>query len=638
MTDRRIVVEAAFGKTPYDTVLAGDWVTLARPDGLTRAKEAVWSTGRSDELDDFEVGTASLVLWDRDRALDPENTAGPYFGDLLPLVPVRIRSQDRVTLVWSDEFYGYVEGGWEQVLAPKGTGDRRLELVDLLGVVVGHTLPDVFDAAVLAQGPAGFWVLDSADGEQVADRAPGRHDGRLGGSGVSLGDRVITPGHPPAARFDIEIDPATDEDTFGHVYMGRSPVTTAAAGGVLVMVTFIARSKGSLNWRTLFVHGNGNGPATATGYQMHVDTDGRLVKVYSASGAGSAQRTDVSVVDGRPHIAFGFGTTVALDSYTATATSATSNALGTINGAGIGGGPGIQDVDHFDGWIGSVAVFDSAGAVGSAGRQAIYEAYSKLDGLRSDQQIGWALDQVGVPAGMRNLDAGTVTLGPAETRDRDALEWMRDVARTEGGGLYVDHRNGGVIRFTNRYTRFLAARSTASQATFSDDPNAFGAVRYPPEGLDIAPNGRDSIINQVTVVWAGGKIVVEDDVSIAAYGARARTVDTAATTAAQARSAGEWVIAQHATPRSRVKGVTASARTTSARDDDVQALRLDDRVTFRVHPLKVGAPTTVDVFVDGVTNRVSGVEWVTSFRFAPADTFVPWIWGTSAWGETTTWG
>ncbi len=636
MTNRRLVVEAAFGKTPFDTVLSTDWVELVRPDGRTRAKQAEWTLGRSSVFEDFAVGTASLVLWDRDRALDPDNAAGPHFGDLLPLVPVRVRSQDLDTLVYSDEFYGYVDGGWGQVLAPKGTGDRQVELIDLLGVVGGNTLPDVFDDAVLAQNPAGYWVLDSADGERVADLGPGRHDGQVGGNGVSLGDRALKPGHPRAARFDVEIDVASDRDTYGYVYMGRSPVTTGPAAGALVMVTFMARSKGSLNFRTLFAHGNGNGPATATGYQLHVDTDGRLVQVYASNGSGQVRRTDVSVVDGRPHIAFGFGTTIALDSYLASPTSTTTNVIGTINGAGIGGGPGIQDVDHFDGWIGAVAVFNAV--VLTAGRQAIFEAYSKLDGLRSDQQIAWALDQVGVPAGMRNLDAGSVTLGPAETRDRDALDWMRDVARTEGGGLYVDHRNGGVIRFTNRYTRFLAARSVTSQATFSDDPDDLGAVRYPPEGLDIAPNGRDSIVNQVTVGWAGGQVVVEDATSIAAYGARARTIDTVAATAAQARSAGEWVTAQYATPKSRVQGVTASARTTSGRNDNVQALRLDDRATFRVHPLRVGDPTTVDVFVDGITNSVAGVEWVTSYRFAPADTFAPWIWGTSAWGVDNLWG
>jgi hypothetical protein len=316
--------------------------------------------------------------------------------------------------------------------------------------------------------------------------------------------------------------------------------------------------------------------------------------------------------------------------------SADTTALGYENGATIG--RTVAPAWYFDGWIGVVAVWDDHTTVGASGRAAIVDAYNNLNGLRSDQQIAWALDRVGVPAGMRDLDAGSVLMGPADTVGRDALEWIRDVVATEQGDLYVDHRNGGVIRFTSRYARHLDTRSTVVQATFSDAPGAVGVIRYPAEGLDIASNGRDGIVNQVTVGWADGDLVVRDDVSAAAYGSRSRQIGTVATTAAQARSVGEWLIARYSEPRSRVRGVTASQRPMSARDDRVQGLQIGDRVEFRVHPLHTGAPTTVWLWVDGIDNDASGVEWVTSFRFAPVDTFIPWIWGTSEWGVDNRWG
>jgi hypothetical protein len=249
------------------------------------------------------------------------------------------------------------------------------------------------------------------------------------------------------------------------------------------------------------------------------------------------------------------------------------------------------------------------------------------------------LDHLGVPAGLRNLATGTVIMGPADTDGKDALAFMREVAATEGGGLYVDHRDGGKVRFTNRYHRWLNTRSTTSQATFSDDPGAgAGVVRYTPDGLEVASNGLDGIVNQVTATWMSGEVMVDDMTSIAAYGPRTRQLETVATNANQVRSAAEWIVTRYAQPRSRIRGATATDRLMRTRNDKVQDLKIDDRVTVRVRPLNIGTATNVALYVDGVSHTASGVEWETTFRFAQAETFTPWIWGTGAWGTTAYWG
>jgi hypothetical protein len=304
------------------------------------------------------------------------------------------------------------------------------------------------------------------------------------------------------------------------------------------------------------------------------------------------------------------------------------------NGVGIGGCLGMEIENHWDGWICVAGLWDTD--LSEDDRMMIHDAHGKLDGLRSDEHITWALDYLGIPTGLRHLDQGSVHLGPADTAGKDALAWMWEVTATEGGGLYVDHRDGGKIRYTNRYHRFLSPRSTARQATFSDQGGV--NVRYPAEGLDIAPNGLDGIVNQANVTWSGGEVVVQDQTSIDAYGPRPRTLETVSTTPAMARSAGEWVIARYKDPRSRIRGCTSSDRHTGARHERVEALRLDDRVRFQVQPLQTGAVTDIDLFVDGVSHSATGVEWVTSFRFAPVDTFTPWVWGVSAWGTTAIWG
>lgn len=642
MSRRRLLAEAAFGFTPFSA--APTWTELTS-GGKTRIRDATWTMGRNDELDHFDTGTATLVLLNRDRALDPNNPSSPYAGQLLPYVPVRIRSQDLDTLAFQDEFYGYVQGGWEQILAPKGTGDVKIELVDLLGVIAGYKLPDVLDQAVLARNPVGYWVLDGGGTEnagQVVDKGTGRRDGTTLGEGVTLGDKPMIPGHRPAARFDVSIVP--DEIVFGSIDLGRSPLLYPVSwADPLLMITFLPRSLPTNVQRTLFIHSNTN--AARSGLTAFIDAAGKLEYIYLNNGAGVAYVTPDVVVgkaglfESQAHIMFGAGAGLGLDTPTLS-TGTTSGGIGKKNGASIGGGVGIHAADHMDGWIGVVALFASNTTVGSAGRQAIFDAFSKLSGLRTDEQISWALDRIGatgIPAAFRNLDQGTVYLGAADTDGKDALEWMRLVTATESGGLYVDHRNGGKVRFTNRYTRFLSARSTTSQAAFSDLPGATGVIKYPAEGLDISPNGPDGIVNQATVKWVDGEVTYESALSVLGYGPRPRDIETVATTPHQARSVAEWLVTRYAGLRSRIRGV-ATKGVIANRNDLVQALRIDDRVTFRVQPLHIGTAITVNLFVDGITNHAHGLEWETSFNFAQVDTFIPWIWGTSAWGQTTVWG
>lgn len=636
MSNRRLVAEAAFGSGPFDDLTAVTWTDL----GAVRS--AQWTLGRDDELGPFEPTTASLVLRNRDRRLDPDYTAGPYYGSLLPRVPVRIRSQDTDALVFADEWYGFVTSGWRVDLAPKGQVTSRIDLVDRLGTLSGWTLPDVFEQAVLDQSPVGFWVLDRADAEMVPDLSGRGNDGTVVGEGVKAGDRVIKAGHAPAARFDIEIDAASGKRVFGHIDIGRSPVIDPAGlWNTTVVATFQARSVAELNWRTVFVQDNGD--ANSYGFIAVIENDGtfRFGLRTKDTGSSAGWASDMSVVDGKAHIVFASRTRVAVDSAADVAGVSASDARGGTNGVGIGGHSGIQARDHMDGWIGAVAVFDRALFAGE--RPAILDGYSKLDGSRTDEQIAWALGHLGVPAAHYDLDVGTVIMGPAATKGRDALQWIEDVVATEQGEFYVDHRDGGTLRFRHRYARHLATPSTTSQATFSDEPAVVGVIRYPAEGLDIAANGLDSIVNTVTVRWADGEITHTDTASVDAYGPRTHTIETAATTPAQARSVAEWLVARRKDPKSRIRGATASRRTFTGRDDLVQGLEVGDRVTFRVHPTgldlsPVGSATSVDLWVEAVSHSAQGVEWETSFRFSPVDDLTPWVWGTNEWNVDAYWG
>lgn len=524
-----------------------------------------------------------------------------------------------------DEFYGFVgDNGWQQDLHPPAAAECALDLVDLLAVLAGgYKLPDVFDHAVLARAPVGYWVLDSPTAaEALGDLSGNGHDGTVVGD-VQFSQAPIAPGHTQSAFFDGDTD---------RIDITRSPliadITTAT-----VVATFAAQSLPTENLRVLYIQSDGNTTPTSTELQLKLD--GHLVYARFLP-AGGITYDGGSVMDGRGHIVFGQGNGIAVD--TATLSTGTTSSLTPIaNGVGIGGYNGIVGEDHWHGRIGAVAVYDHL--LSQAERQLILNGYAKLSGLRSDEHISWALDRIGVPTELRNLDEGTVLMGTASTGGQDALQWMQDVTATEQGELYVDHRDGGRLRFTNRYARFLNARSTATQETFSDDPTVTNVVRVERGDLDLVPMNAADVVNQATVTWRDGDEIVGDTPSAAQYGPRPRQLNTQATTATQARSAGEWLVARYAQPKTRVRGIGTDASAARIGFRAVRHLRLGDRVTNRLHPQQVGTAATHQLFVERVAHDVTaGVSWHTGWRTTAVDTFTPWIWGVSEWDVDTYWG
>jgi hypothetical protein len=428
--------------------------------------------------------------------------------------------------------------------------------------------------------------------------------------------------------------------------MGKPPIVTGNMANPMVVATFLARTQASGSRRVIFAQNNAN--EVSTGIQLSIGTAGGLFYTYlnnateSTVGGGayvwaSGAMNTVGLYGGKGHIAFASGSGIAIDTATLRTSPIPSGIqISRVNGAGIGGGLGVEPEDHMDGWIGVVALYPAD--IDLTGRGTIITAMGRLAGQRTDQYIAWALDQIGIPAGLRNLATGTVTLGSADTRDRDALEWMREVTATEGGALYVDHRDGGKLRFTDRYHRFLDDRATVTQEQFSDSPTSTVAVRVERGELDLAPNGYDSIINQATVKWRDGEVTVEDAASIAAYGSRNRQIDTEATTANQARSTAEWLVVRYAQPRSRIRGLGIYPGAARRGLRTVHGLEIHDRVTHRLHPQQVGSATTVSLFIEGVRHDVDDIDWRTRYHLSPAETFTPWIWGTSEWDNDTYWG
>lgn len=107
MTQPTLVVQIAWGDDPLTEDGAATWVDI----GSYVRQELSVHRGRNHERDLVQAGTATLTLSNTDRRFDPDNTAGPYFPNVLPMRKIRIGASYDVASYLNPEwiFVGYVE-------------------------------------------------------------------------------------------------------------------------------------------------------------------------------------------------------------------------------------------------------------------------------------------------------------------------------------------------------------------------------------------------------------------------------------------------------------------------------------------------------------------------------------------------
>jgi hypothetical protein len=139
--------------------------------------------GRGSELDDFQPGTATLTLDNRDRAYDPTNTSGPNYGNLKP------RKRSSLQATWNaivyDLFDGFVNSWpqkWEAMM-----GTVELPLTDAFAVFGKET----FATALISDPNNPGQFIHQERGRERADQ---RLAWLLDQAGWPIGWRELSPG------------------------------------------------------------------------------------------------------------------------------------------------------------------------------------------------------------------------------------------------------------------------------------------------------------------------------------------------------------------------------------------------------------------------------------------------------------
>lgn len=603
-----VFVEIAFGNDPLTATASCTW-----DDVTSYVRGVSISRGRSTELATYSPGTASILLDNRTRIFDPSNTAGTYYGELLPMKRIRVRAASGVTS--AVVFTGYVLG-WPIEYPGMKDSVVQVSCVDAFRVLEQAEMVDsAYTAAVLADSPDYYWPLTTAD------------------------DATVT----PAVVGDVDL----------HDYAGSSFAATAPVSDV---TTTVPVGISSALTGALWVADDGAltgmaSPKTVEAWLYNFQ-DGGYGNAAIWARASSFNWIRVDVATGTHRISLGYSNTTDTKSFAFAAVDAfmpstpthvvvtadTSNVYLYLNGrleytgtlsagtSSLSANPPAPSV--------LVASLDTAGvndpaaygfAVYPAGLSASQVAAHYVAGItgqghpigeRAGTRIGRVLDLINYPTADRDLSTGDTVLGPWYPSSGSALSQCQACATVDQGLFFI--AADGDVTYRDRNWQWSDASSATSQATFGDN-----AGETPYGDITIDGNDIEFVRNVVTVSYTQS-VTVKDAASVAAYGPQSDSVSASLLPSRKgwlARQLAAYRLRSRKDPKTRVPMVRVAPRVdTDTHLPTLITLELGERVTVNRRPTGGTGSISVKCSVQGIQHSITPDNWETTLYLAPAPT------------------
>lgn len=578
--------------------------------------------GRNRELGAFETGTGTFTLRNDGRKYDPDNTAGPYYGKLRPNRRLRFRAT--YNAVTYPVIVGYVDRITQQYGGPNDA-TALVEISDLFKILNRVELPaSVFAAEIAADTPRAWWRLGEPSGSSaVYDVVTGRAatiigTPTLGASGLITRDDDTAMATDAANEGADTGQGATIVSTYPMTF---SAVVATTSGVASVIATLLDAA----NQRVAELRHNGTRA---------------WFSVQTAAGVAGDVVGTVAINDGAPHLVTGVWDAAGqIHLYTDGVENGTPVTVAAPNPATrllIAGG-----VDYSGPTTGLIGTIDEVAAFNTAVSAARIAAWSAAraapwNGDLPGTRLGRIFDMAAVPAGDRNLDAGTTTLQSASLATGTALAGAQKVEETELGELFATR--DGKLRFIGRDALVTGAYLT-SLATLVDDDSGAG-IPYRAVSSDV---DEAVIVTRSTVSREGSvALTYYDAAAKAEFGWLDDTHEGLLHNSdAYSVAYAQWMVSIHKTPTSRIGAISLELTGNPATMyPAILALELGDQVTYKRKPQNTGAVITLPMRVEAVSHDTGGGYWRTRLQLSPFNLAggVPvGVWDVSLWDQAV-WG
>lgn len=607
----------------------GGWVDVT--DYVEGDEGVSISYGRSDGLSTVEPGRLSLTLDNRDGRFTPGSAE---YGT--GLSPCGIRVSGKYGTTWVPRFLGDVDewaitfpGGTPAssvatvtATSPMARMGRALEMRSVINEAVQTPVPTSGNPAF----PVAYYPLtEPVEATTAADLS----------SYAQPAMTVVQRGAGGTLTFGTATGPGTDS--------APAPTWTRASAGngkyLSATLTTPIVCTGYDNAYTIETWFNTSTAAVqtlaeivATGGRrlgLYITAAGKLAATVSDPGTGSTFTatgtttvSDGATRHGRVEATFMDSALGWISVFVNNTLEATFNFTSILNGIEfnkltVGGNPaGSPAGDVFNGVIAHVAVWASAGII-STGLFADWRYQAGATGFAGETAAA-RVSRLSAGAGQdQNTavpDAAATTLCAAvDTTGASYLDMLQLTAATEGGILYDDR--DGYLRLQARSVRYNPTLAVTLDA-------ASQAVE-----ASLAPTLNDQdLLNDVTVTWSGGTARATVDPWPPVRGAYRGSIDTVLTTLTEAYAFAQSRVNRFSSPKARIPAVevdvvnTATAQILPLLQADISSvLRLTNL------PAHVHATPTLDLFIEGYSETITGTSWVMSIFGTDASGMTAWV-------------
>ena len=603
---------AGANTVPFGALLAN----IVWTDVTAYVRGLSFQRGRSTELDQFQTGSASVVLSNADRRFDPLYASSPYAGALTPLRPIRIKLEhiDGASVTQTTPvFFGYIDG-WPQTYETFGDATVTVNASDTFKVLNNITLGGYYAEQIAAETPTTWLRFDDGFSATIAN---------TGSTGVAwrwvkLSNNTEPFGNNNTVAGLIANDLSSAGD-FSSVFYAVGPVDPFGFDGDRTIEFWM--QSGSTEANTYGLLGINAGDSGIYAYMASAFGLGLITVCVGQPGTGTFKNlvSNVIVNDNKPHhVVIVFGTTTALyvDGQRATTPTATSPCnVSYPDRSRIGGTPYFNEdfnaTAQFIGTVDEFADYDRCFTDADVTDHYALGVTQFAEGERSDQRVQRVLDMIDWPADGVELGTGLSTVQGINTEGKTVLTALQECEAAEQGLLFADASGG--IKFVTRDD----FNKATTAATFGDSTGELGY-----QDIVIEQSDAD-IANQITVSKANGASFTKiSATSQGAYWPRTSEVtDLIVDDDLFAEQLAIDLLRRYKDPQTRIRRLSGTVRGRSRAD--VQTLLdvgIGDRVTVKRRPQGVGAAISQDLQVQSVGGEIGTDNMVLSFDLGPQPT------------------
>ena len=620
MTAPTVRVEAGLTSAPDDPVQSWTDVTAY----VWGHQPVTMSCGRTDEQDAVAPGRAALALDNADLRFTYGYASGAYYPNVVPGKRLRVSVSPDSGATWWPRFDGYVDGwpvSWQangNITTVDVSATDRLARFSRMRQLRDPLAEELGTAAYVSGLTLGTGLLDDASTATLAGGVVWLYGLQEGSGATTAGDVSGALGRPTLALSQVGTGGSMEFGAAGLMPEGTAAkFTPASAGNGLVLTHSGLQSYIGTEFSIWcqFAWSGSTGAqlvsvgAAPSGRVVIATTSTTVTATFTAPDASTATATKtVTTNDSAPHFALVSvsGTTISLyvDDLTAATATLPTYGMGTAQGLTIGGTTSANE--HQVAWVGY------SNAATSATRAAELAALACGDAERSDLRVGRILRWLGL-TGDAVLETGLSSIAYQATGGRVGLDVITELNAVEQGAFYADGSGRYVFQSRgHRYNVEPAVTLTAEQVL-----------------LDTVAVDLTSVVNDYQASRPRGSTYrARNDASITAYGPRTASATLYAASDTDLITAADWYVQRYGQPAPRIPSIqvdllSLDAATTAS----VLSLGIGSKLRLTGLPtVAPGGATSVDLWVEGITERVGVAEWALTLTTSPVGSAVDAVW------------